>query len=184
RLENVGRVQRSFRRSRAHQRVQLINKDDGILRLHQFFHDGLQPLLKLSTIFRSRNDQRKIKRQNSLVREERWNLAVGNPLRQAFDNSRLADSRLADQHWIILGAPAQNLDHTLQLTVASNQRIQLAVHRRLRQIARKLAQEGRLALPLRLRFFLAGTRQFLPNSRESQPALVQNFRGKALLFSQ
>src|SRR5579863_1588167 len=34
RLQNVGGVERTFRRTRAHQRVQLINKDDGVLRLH------------------------------------------------------------------------------------------------------------------------------------------------------
>jgi hypothetical protein len=37
--------------------VQLIDKDDAVLALHQFFHDGLQALFKLSAILSSGHDQ-------------------------------------------------------------------------------------------------------------------------------
>ena len=70
RLEDVGGVKRTFRRARAHQRVQFVNKDDAVLRLHQFLHDGLQPFFELSAIFGAGDDQRKIKRQNAFVGEE------------------------------------------------------------------------------------------------------------------
>src|SRR5215469_3103177 len=60
RLQNIGRVKRAFRRTRAHQRVQLINEHDGVLAFHQFFHDGLETLFELAAILGSSNDQRKI----------------------------------------------------------------------------------------------------------------------------
>ena len=163
--------------------MQLVNKDDGILRLHQLLHDGLQPLFELATIFRSGDNQGKIERQNSLIGQERRNLAVGNALRQAFDDGRLAHAGLADQHRIVLGAAAQNLYHALEFAVAADQRIELAVHCRLGKIARKLAQQRRFTLPLRLRFFLAGAGQLFADGRQPQAALVQNLGGKALLFS-
>src|SRR5215472_15117077 len=56
RLQNVGGVQRAFRGTSAHQGVQLINKDDGVLALHQFFHDGLEALFELPAVLGSSND--------------------------------------------------------------------------------------------------------------------------------
>src|SRR5271169_107890 len=184
RLQNVRRIERTLGRARADQRMELINEDDGILRLHQLFHDGFQPLFELSAIFRSSNNQGEIERKNSLVCEERWNLAVGDALRQAFNDSRLAHAGLTNQHRIVLGAAAQNLDHTLELPVAADQRIQLAVHRGLREVARKFAQQRGLALPLRLRFFLAGAGQLFADGCKPQAALMQNLRSEAFFLSQ
>ena len=120
--------------------MQLVDEDDGILRLHQFFHDGLEPLFELSAILGAGDDQRKIERQNALVGEEGRNFAVGDALRQAFDDGGLAYAGLADQHRIILGAAAQNLHHALHFAVAAHQRIELAIHGGLRQVAGKLTQ--------------------------------------------
>src|SRR6266700_5822398 len=55
RLQDVGRIEGTLGGARAYERVQLVNKDDGILRLHQFFHDGLEALFKLAAIFRARD---------------------------------------------------------------------------------------------------------------------------------
>ena len=79
--------------------------------------------------------------ENALVGEERWNFAVGDALRQAFDDGGLADARLADQHWIVLGAAAENLNDAFQFAIASNQRIELVVHGGLGQVAGKLAEQ-------------------------------------------
>src|SRR5215471_19108471 len=49
-------------------------------------------------------------------------------LSQTFHNSGLAHARLADQHWIVLGAAAQDLDDALDLAFAADQRVKLAVH--------------------------------------------------------
>ena len=133
RLQNIRGVERAFRRTRAHQRVQFVDEHDRVLALHQFLHDGLQPLFELPAILRSRHDQRKIERKDALVREERRNIAVGNALRQAFDDRRLAHAWFADQHRIVLRAPAKDLNGALEFAVSSYQRIELAFHRRLRQ---------------------------------------------------
>src|SRR5258706_3333288 len=138
RLQDVGCVERTLRRSRAYQRVQLINKDDGILRLHQFLHDGLEALFKLAAIFRARDNQRKIERQDSFVGQERRNFAISNTLSQALYDCGLADPKLADQHGIVLRAAAEDLNHAIDFAVASNQWIELRILRGLCQIPRKL----------------------------------------------
>ena len=56
-LQDVGCIERAFSRSCADQRVQFVNEDDRVLRLHQFFHDGLQALFKLATVLGAGDDQ-------------------------------------------------------------------------------------------------------------------------------
>src|SRR6202790_4592681 len=139
-LQYVGGVQRAFRRSRAYKRVKFVDEDDGILRLHQLLHDGLEALFKLSAILGAGDDQRKIKRQNAFVGQEGRNLAVRDSLRQTFYDGGLAYSGLADEYGIILGAAAENLYHALHFAVSADQRIELAIHGRLCQVAGKLTQ--------------------------------------------
>src|SRR5579864_4017122 len=55
-LQDVGGVERAFRGTCADQRMQLVDEDDGILRLHQFLHDGFEALFELAAIFGPRND--------------------------------------------------------------------------------------------------------------------------------
>ena len=70
RLQDVGGVERAFGRTRAHQGVQLIDEDDGVLVLHQLLHDGLQALFELSAVLGAGDDQREVERQNPLVGQE------------------------------------------------------------------------------------------------------------------
>ena len=184
RLQDVGGIERTFRRTRAHQGMQLVDKDDGVLRLHQFLHDGLQALFKLAAILGAGDNQRKIKSEDALVGQERRNFSVRDALRQSFDDGGLAHAGLADQHRIVLGAAAQNLDDALQFAIAPDQRIELVVHGGLGQVAGKFAEQGRFALTLRRRFLLAAARQFFANGRKPQTTLVQNLGRKALFFSQ
>ena len=164
--------------------MQLVDEDDGVLALHQFLHDGLEALFKLPAVFRAGHDQRKIERKNALVGEERRHIAIGDALRQTFDDGRLADARLADQHGIIFRAAAENLDDALDFLVAADQRIELALESRLRQIAAELGEQRSFLGPIHLNFFSRAARQFFAKCRETQAALGQNLRAKALLLAQ
>src|SRR5580704_14455889 len=94
------------------------------------------------------------------------NFAVWNALRQSFDDGSLTYARLADEHWVVLCAAAENMNHALQLTFTSHQRIELGINRGLGQVAGKLTQQGRFALTLGLSFFLAATGEFLADGRK------------------
>src|SRR5579885_1391030 len=152
-LQDVCRVERTFRGTRAHQGVQLVDENKGVLAFHQFLHDGLEPLFELPAVFRSGHDQGKVQREDALVREERRNVAVGNALRQAFDNRGLSHARFADQHRIVLGAAAQDLNHAFHFIFAPHERIELPLGGRLRQVAAELRQERSFLGPRRGRLF-------------------------------
>ena len=182
-FQNIRGVERTLRRTGAHQRVQLIDEDDRVLVFHQLFHDGLQAFLELAAILRAGHDERQIQSQNALVREERGHVPVGNALRQPFHDRGLPHARLTDQNRIVLGAAAENLHHPLQLMIPSDQRIERVVHRRLRQIARELRQQRAFLRAVGGHLFRLRTLQFFPNGGQTQSALMQDFRGKALLFA-
>ena len=62
------------------------------------------------------------------------------PLRQAFNYRRFAYSRLTDQHRVILSTATKDSNHSLQLFVAANHRIKIAVGRSCCQIHTKGAK--------------------------------------------
>jgi hypothetical protein len=183
-FQNIGRVERAFSRTGADQGMKLIDEDDGVLIFHQLFHDGLQALFELPAVFGARDDQRKIERQNALVSQERRHVALGNLLRETFDDGGLADAGLADQHGVILRAAAENLDNALQLVIAADQRIERIVHRGLGKVARELGEKRTLFGAVRCYFFGLRTLKFLPDGGKTEPALVQDFSREALLFAE
>ena len=185
RFEDVGGVERAFGRSGADQGVELVDKDDGVLILHQLFHDGLEALFELAAVLGAGDDEREIEGKDTFVGEEAGHFAVGDALGEAFDDGRLADAGFADQNWIIFGAAAQDLDNALQLAVASDEGIELRIHGGLGEVARELSEQTRLTLPLLLRrLFLGHAGQLVANLRQLQAALLQNLGGEALFFAQ
>ncbi len=126
RLEDVRGVERPFGGARAHQRVQLVDEHDDVRVLGELLHDRLEALFELTAVLRAGDDQRDVEREDALVGEEVRHVAVDDLLREAFDDGRLADARLADQHRVVLGAAAEHLLHALELVVAADQRIELS----------------------------------------------------------
>ena len=115
--------------------MQLIDEDDGVLIFHQLLHDGLEALFELATVLGAGHDEREVERQNALIRQERRYVAIGDALREAFHNRRLAHAGLADEHRVVLGAAAENLHHALQFVIAANERVEIGVHGGLGEIA-------------------------------------------------
>src|SRR5204863_165439 len=71
-------------------------------------------------------------------------LAARDQLGQAFDDRGLPHPRLADQDRIVLLAARENLHHALDLFLASDRGIELALGRELREIAAKVVERGSL----------------------------------------
>ena len=144
RLQDVGRVERALGRSRADERVQLVDEHDDVRVVGQFLHDRLQALFELTAILRAGDNQRDVEREDPLVGEKVRHVAVDDLLREPLDDGRLADARLADEDGVVLRAAAQHLLHALELVVAADQRIELVLHRRLGQVAAEFGQQRRL----------------------------------------
>src|SRR5690606_2611953 len=81
-------------------------------------------------------DQRAhVEREQGFVLERFGHVAIDDPEREALGDGRLADARLADQHGIVLGAAAQDLDGAADFLVAPDDGIELALARVLGQVA-------------------------------------------------
>ena len=72
----------------------------------------------------------KVKDTHLLALNGLWHIAIGNLLRQTLCHSSLANTRLAYQTGVVLGAATQDLCHTLDLCLPAHHRVQLALHKR------------------------------------------------------
>ncbi len=95
----------------------------------------LEPFLELAAILGAGDQCAHVERQELLVLQAFRNVLVDDALRKTFDDGGLADARLADQHRIVLGAAGQHLDGAADFLVATDHRVDLAVARRLREVA-------------------------------------------------
>ena len=141
RLEQVGRVAAPFGRAGADDRVQLVDEQDDV---------AARRCTSLSTaLSRSSNSPRNfvpaierahVERDHALVLEALRHVALHDPQGQPFDDGRLADARLADQHGIVLRAPREHLDHAADFLVAADHRVELALPGPLDQVDAVLLQ--------------------------------------------
>ena len=102
--------------------------------LRHFFQHRLQAFLELATILGTGKQTRHVENQHLLALERFRNLAVDDALSQTFNDGRLADTRLADQHRIVLGATLQNLDGATDFIIAADHRVKFALGRTLGQV--------------------------------------------------
>ena len=98
------------------------------LRFRDLLEDGLEPLLELAAIFRAGDERPHVEREDLLVLQAFGHVAADDPLRQSFDDGRLADAGFADEDRVVLGAPRQDLDDAA--TSSADHRIELPLRRR------------------------------------------------------
>ena len=153
-LDDVGSVHRAFRRTRADDRVQLVDEKDHVLHLADLVHDRLDALLELAAVFRARHHQREVEGDHALVAQKLRDVAGDDFLRQAFDDGGFANSGLTDQDGIVFRAAAKDLDHALDLALAADDGIEAAFLGEFREITSERFQ--RRGLGFALRFAVVG----------------------------
>ncbi len=184
RLQDVGGVERALRRARADQRVQLVDEHDDVRVLGQLLHDRLEALFELAAVLRAGDDQRDIECQDTFVGEEVRHVAVDDLLRKPFDDRGLADARLADQHRVVLGAAAEHLLHPLELVIASDERIELVLHRGFGQVAAELGEQRRFLDARERGLFVEQLDDVLADRMQPHPLLHEDGRGDRSLFTE
>ena len=127
RLQDRGRVDRAFCSACADEIVQLVDEQDDVAPLHDLLHDLLQALFELTAVLRARDERSKVERVDLLVLQELRHLVRRDARSEAFDDGGLADARLADQHRVVLRAARQDLHQPLDLRLASDDRVELAL---------------------------------------------------------
>ena len=124
-------------------------QDDAACGRGDLVEHALEALLELAAIFRAGDERSHVEREKLLVADRFGHVAIDDAQRQPLDDRRLADAGLADQHRIVLGAPRQHLNGAADLLVATNDRIELAVARSVREIAGVFLQRVILILGAR-----------------------------------
>ena len=140
-LEQVGGVHRALGCAGTHERVQLVDEHDDLAgRSVDFGEHGLQALLELATELGAGHHGAEIEGEKPLVPERFGDVAVDDPLGQAFDDRSLADPRLADDDRVVLGPPREDLHDAADFFVTADHRIDRPAARRLGQVARILLE--------------------------------------------
>ncbi len=152
RLEDRGGVDRALGGTGADEVVELVDEKDDVAALGDLFHHLLQPLLELAAVLRTGDQGGQVERVDLLVLEQLGDFALVDAGGQALDHGGLADAGLTQQHRVVLGAAGEDLHDPLDLGLATDHRVELALLGQLGQVAAELVEQ------LRRLFALAGTR--------------------------
>src|SRR5581483_1072536 len=125
RLQDVRRVDRTLRRTRPHERVQLVDEQDDVVRVTELLDDLLEALLELAAVLRARDERPDVEREHALALQRLGHVTLHDAVREALGDGGLADARLSDERRVVLGAAAQDLDDALDLLLAADDRIEL-----------------------------------------------------------
>ena len=193
RLEDAGGVDRAFRGAGADQCVQLVDEQDDVAAGLDLLEHLLEALLEVAAIAGAGDERAEVERVDLLALEGLGDLLADDVLRQPFDDGGLADARLADQHRVVLGPARQDLHHALDLFLAADHRVELAVPGQLREVPSELVEHHRsLAAALRgtgdlltLAGGVAGEEldHGLADAVEVRTELLQHLRGDALALA-
>ena len=134
RLQNIGRVDGAFGGARPHDGVELVHKQDDPAVPHQLFQQAFQPLLEVAPVLGARHQAGHIQCQQPPAFQGPGHLPRRDPLGQALGQGGLAHPGLPHQAGVVLLAPAQNLDHPVQLLVPAEHRVQLPFRRAAGQV--------------------------------------------------
>src|SRR6202030_3093187 len=99
------------------------------------------------------------------------NVAIGDALRETFDDGGFANARLTDEHRIIFCTAAQNLDDALDFTIAADQRIERTFGGSLGKVAAELRQERSFLGARSSGFFTGSAGQLFTQGGEAQTTL-------------
>jgi hypothetical protein len=109
-LEDVGGVHGALGGAGPDDGVQLVDEEDDVLGALDLVHHGLDALLELAAVFGAGDHEGEVEGDDFLVGEDLGHVALGDFLREALDDGGLAHPGLADEHGVVLGAAAEDLD--------------------------------------------------------------------------
>ena len=150
RLQDVGRVDGALGSAGAHERVQLVDEEDGVVRAAQLLDDLLEPLLELAAVLRAGHQRADVQGEHPLVSQALGDVTADDAMSQALGDGRLAHAGLADEGGVVLAAAREDLDDALDLLLATDDRVELARPGGLGEVDAELVDRGRLAAALRL----------------------------------
>src|SRR4051794_28260086 len=150
RLQDRSGVDRALGGACADEVVELVDEQDDVAALGDLLHHLLEALLELAAVLRAGDEGREIQRVDLLALEQLGDVGVRDALGEPLDDCGLADAGLTDQHGVVLGPPREDLHDPLDLGLATDDGVELALCGELGQVAPELVEQlrGLLALAL------------------------------------
>ena len=149
RLEDVAGVHGALGGTRAHDGVELIDEQDDLaFGLLYLLEHSLQAVLELAAVLSAGDQRAHVELDKVAVAQGTRHVAGHDTLGDALDDGRLADTRLADEHGVVLGAAGQDLNGATDLVGTANDRVELAGAGKVADIAAVLFQRLKLGLVL------------------------------------
>jgi len=143
RLEDAGGVDRALGGTRTHEGVDLVDEQDDVAAGADLLEDLLQPLLEVTAVAAAGDQRAEVEGVELLVLEGLGHLALDDVLGQTLDHGGLADAGLADEDRVVLGAAGQHLHDPLDLLLATDDRVELALAGSLGQVSAELVEHQR-----------------------------------------
>ena len=135
RFQDIASVHCAFGSASADHRMQLVDKHNDLPgRIRNHLQHLFQTLFKLAAVFGACYQCRQIQSIQGLVLQVFRYVASHDTPCQTFGDSSFTNARFAYQHRIVFLAARQDLDHTTDLLITADNRIQLTVHSFGRQI--------------------------------------------------
>ena len=172
-----GRVDRALGGAGADEVVQLVDEQDDVAALGDLLHHLLQALLELAAVLRAGHERGQVERVDLLVLERLGHLARGDALGEALDDGGLAHAGLADQDRVVLLAAGEDLHDPLDLGLAPDDRVELALGGELGEVAAELVEQLRGLLALALLTGLARAALAAAGAGEHADDLVADLLG-------
>ena len=135
RLKDRGGVDGPLGRAGADHGVNLVDKEDVLLRLLELAHDLLHALLELAAILGAGDQRGHVKRPDLLSAQDIRHVARADKLRQPLNDGGFADTGIAQDKRIVLLTAGEDLHDALNLGVAADHGVEAALGRLLREVA-------------------------------------------------
>ena len=121
RLQNIRCIHGAATLPGSYQRVNLIDKENDLTCCgYNFVDNAFESLLKLTLVFGTRNQGTHIKGVDLFLLQILRNIASHDTMGKSFGDRRLTDTRFTDQNRIILRTPRENLQHTPNLVISTD----------------------------------------------------------------
>ena len=167
--------------------MDLVDEENRVLFLQESIEDLLDALFEVSAISRAGDERAEIEGEHTRALQHIGDLALVNTKREPFGQRRLSDARFTNEQRVVLAAPAQHLDHPLDLERSSDERIDLSGSRAGDEVRRVCLQwigrRRRLALPSeQRRARLRAVREHAQQKQTFDTLRSQEVRGVTVLF--
>ncbi|GMA18154.1 hypothetical protein GCM10025862_01750 [Arsenicicoccus piscis] len=143
RLEDARCVDGALGSTGTDEGVDLVDEQDDVAAGADLLEDLLQPLLEVTAVAAAGDQSAEVEGVELLVLERLGHVSAHDVLGQALDDGGLADAGLADQDGVVLGAAGQHLHDPLDLLLAPDDRVELALTGGLGQVAAELVEHER-----------------------------------------